>query len=60
MNKPPPQFEVMDEFKGQYSDSDPLDCPPGTMYRQFNMHSVINGQLTTRGGLKEITLDTLE
>lgn len=60
MNKPPVQFEVMDEFKGQYSDTDPLDCPSGTMFKQFNMLSITNGQLTTRGGLHEITLDTLE
>lgn len=60
MNKPPLQYEVMDEFKGMYSDTDPLDCPKGTMYRQLNLLSITNGQLTTRGGLREITLDTLE
>lgn len=60
MDKPPIQYEVMDEFKGQVSDTDPLECPKGAMYRQVNMLSIVNGQLTTRGGLKEITLDILE
>lgn len=60
MNKMPVQYEAYSDFKGQYSDTDPLDCPTGTMYRQFNMMSVVKGELTTRGGLKEVTTDELE
>ncbi len=60
MNKPPQVSDNTPMFRGQFSDIDQGDVPEGCMYRQVNMLSVTNGQLTTRGGLKEITLDTLE
>lgn len=59
MDQRPIQSTVMLNFNGQYSDTDPQDCPEGTMYRQVNMMSVIQNQLTTRGGLKVVTLDTI-
>lgn len=60
MNTQPIQFDVVSEFKGQVSNTDPADCPPETVFRQLNLMCVTPGLLTTRGGLKEITLDTLE
>ena len=60
MNKPPVQAVIISEFKGQYSDADPQDVPDSTLWRQLNMLSIVNGQLTSRGGLKEVTLDILE
>lgn len=60
MDQRPIQSTVTNEFNGQYSDTDAGNCPEGTMYRQVNMMSVVQNQLTTRGGLKEVTLDTLE
>lgn len=60
MNLRPVQFEVIGQFKGMASDCDPEDCPPETLYRQVNLMSITDGILTTRGGLKELTLDILE
>jgi len=60
MNKPPLQYVAITEFKGQYSNTDPLDCPEGTVIKQLNLLSLYNGQLTTRGGLKEVPLLILE
>lgn len=60
MDRPPLQGTMLNEFAGQYSDVDQDDCPRGTMYKQLNLHSIVQGQLTTRGGLKEIATDTLE
>lgn len=60
MDREPMQGTMVNTFAGQYSDIDPSDCPQGTMYKQLNMLSITQGQLTTRGGLKEIELDTLE
>lgn len=60
MDKPPVQVIEMPVFKGQYSDIDSGDVPEGYLLQQHNMMSIKNGQLTTRGGLKEIILDTLE
>lgn len=59
MDQRPAQSVVTLEFKGMYSDCDYQDCPEGTMAQQINMMSVVNGQLTTRGGLKVVTLDTV-
>lgn len=60
MGNQPVVFEAITEFKGQYSNTDPADCPEGTLLKQTNMLSILNGQLTTRGGLKIVTLDILE
>jgi len=60
MNKQPVQVEVVGKFNGQYSDIDPEDCPPETLFRQLNLMTVTKGLLTTRGGLKQLTLDILE
>lgn len=59
-NREPPYTTMVNTFNGQYSDIDPDDCPQGTMLKQHNMLSVVQGQLTSRGGLKEIELDILE
>lgn len=58
MNEPPVQFESISEFKGMVSDTEAQ--PPETLKRQLNLMSVTSGSLTTRGGLKEVTLDLLE
>lgn len=60
MNKDPIQFEKISLFMGMNSDADPQNCAEETLYRQVNLLSVTNGTLTTRGGLQELTLDTLE
>ncbi len=60
MNNPPVQAVAVPVFKGQLSDIDSGDVPEGYMLQQHNLMSIKNGQLTTRGGLKEIILDTLE
>ena len=60
MNKPPVAAETIPIFRGQHSDIDSSDMPPGYVEQQTNLMSVKNGQLTTRGGLKEILLDELE
>ena len=59
MDQRPAQSVVVTEFNGMYSDCDPSACPDGTMAQQINMMSVVNGQRTTRGGLKVVTLDTV-
>jgi len=60
MDKPPDVTTLVNDFKGQYSDIDPMDNPQGTMQLQLNMLCITQGELTTRGGLKEVTLDALE
>jgi hypothetical protein len=54
------QVTDISKFSGQFSDVDPSDAPEGAMVQQVNMMSVVNGTLTTRGGLKEVTLEVLE
>lgn len=58
--EPKLQVTEISKFSGQVSDVNPSDAPEGAMTQQVNMMSVVNGILTTRGGLKEITLEVLE
>lgn len=60
MNERPQAAMTLGDFQGQQSNVDPGDCTEGAMVLQLNMMSVVQGQLTTRGGLKEVTLDILE
>lgn len=60
MNVPPVIAEIIGDFKGMFSDCDPEDVPPETLHRQVNLMCVTQGVLTTRGGLKVLTMDTLE
>ncbi len=57
--EPKLQVTSIDKFAGQISDLDDGEDSQG-MVQQINMLSEITGTLTTRGGLKEITLDVLE
>lgn len=61
MNQPDnPNTPGYTEFQGMFSDIDQMDVPDEYLYRQVNLLSEVNGQLTTRGGLRRVTLETLE
>lgn len=60
MNERPQSVTLINDFQGQQSNVDPGDCTDGAMVQQVNMMTVIRGQLTTRGGLKRVTLEELE
>lgn len=61
MNQPEsPNAPTTHDFLGVYSDSDPRDVPDGYLLRQLNLYCEKNGQLTTRGALRTIRLETLE
>jgi hypothetical protein len=51
---------LLEGFGGVFSDVDAGDVPDQKLWRQSNVMSVRNGELTTRGGLVDIELDTLE
>ena len=59
MNEPRPAGVVIDDFVGMVSDADPGDIPDGAAAYQLNCGTVRPGELTVRGGLKEVTFDTL-
>lgn len=52
--------DLLENFGGLFSDADPADVPEGKLWRQLNVLSIRNGELTTRGGLADLALDTLE
>lgn len=60
MNTAPADSAEASDFAGQVSNVDPGDCPDGAMVLQVNLMCIKPGQLTTRGGLKLVTLDELE
>lgn len=60
MDKRPIDAQQIGDFRGQFSNVDPEDCPDGAMVEQVNLMSIKPGLLTTRGGLKLVTLDALE
>lgn len=60
MDKPPAQTTPILKFGGMFSDTDPGDVPEEMLWRQMNCFSIRNGELTTRGGLREVTVETLE
>lgn len=60
MNERPQSVTLINDFQGQQSNVDPGDCNDGAMVQQVNMMTVVRGQLTTRGGLKRVTLEELE
>ena len=43
MDKPPDVTTLVNDFKGQYSDIDPMDNPQGTMQLQLNMLCITQG-----------------
>lgn len=51
---------LLEGFGGVFSDAEPNDVPEGKTWRQLNLLSIRNGELTTRGGLALLELDTLE
>lgn len=51
---------VIEDFKGVFSDVESGDVPEGALWRQLNALSIRNGEIVSRGGLKEVTLDMLE
>ena len=60
MNTRAAHVEVLDQFQGMVSDSDPSDIPANTLWRQLNLYCQRNGELTTRGGLVELETEDLE
>lgn len=58
--KPRQSSSTLRDFAGQYSDVSPEVIPQGGMELQINCFSLKTGELTTRGGLLEIVLDTLD
>lgn len=60
MDKAPVQVSPILKFGGMFSDIDPMDVPEEMLWRQVNCFSVRNGELTTRGGLRQIDTETLE
>ena len=46
------------KFAGMVSSVDPHDIPPGQAVLQINGMSVRPGELTIRGGLKELSFET--
>lgn len=59
-NERPRQVSILKDFVGLHSDADPMDIPEGAMSEQMNMFSLRTGELTTRGGLQEVTVTFLE
>jgi len=59
-NKRPAAVNVIEDFKGVFSDVEPGDTPEGHLWRQTNVLAVRNGELTSRCGLAILELDTLE
>jgi hypothetical protein len=51
---------ALSDFKGCFSDAEPNDVPGGHLHRQLNVLSARNGELTSRGALIELVLETLE
>jgi hypothetical protein len=60
VNKPSPATDALEVFRGTYSNADQQDIPPGHFFRMVNMMVIKQGELTTRGGLREVTLEVLE
>jgi hypothetical protein len=60
MNAREPASPELRQFEGMFSDVDPRDVPEGKLLFQLNLVSEVNGQLTTRGGLRRVELETLE
>lgn len=56
----PPTPSSARSFEGCFSDIDPSDVPDNMMWRQVNLLSEVNGQLTTRGGLRVVTTEELD
>jgi hypothetical protein len=59
MNEPPVIQVVIDDFEGMFSNADPKDVPMQGAQVQVNVGTVRPGELTVRGGLREVTFDTL-
>lgn len=59
MNEPPKGLARITDFAGMISDLDPDDLPTNAAQVQLNCGTIRPGELTTRGGLREVTFDTL-
>lgn len=59
MNEPPVTVAVISDFTGMFSNADPKDVPQEGAQVQVNVGTVRPGELTVRGGLKEVTFDSL-
>lgn len=53
----PKPISVLRDFVGLYSDVQPTVIPNGGMAEQINIFSMRHGELKTRGGLVEVTLN---
>ena len=52
-----PVTVFISDWTGAITNADAEDLPTGTMQQQINMHSVKQGVLQCRRGLREITFD---
>lgn len=60
MDNPRASVNMIENFKGVFSDTEPGNVPDGYLLRQLNVMSVRNNELVTRGGIVDIELDELE